>query len=82
MKEAEKLRVLLPHWIDHNDGHEAEWLKWVETARTEGLTAVAEQMNGAVLKMREVNELLKKALEEAGGPAEEPHGHHHHHHHH
>ena len=78
MKEAEKLRVLLPHWIEHNNGHEAECLKWAKIAENEGMTNVAEHITAAVKMMKETNELLEKALHEVGGPSA---GHHHHHHH-
>lgn len=78
MNEVEKLRVLLSHWMEHNNGHEADCIKWSEIARGEGEEKVAEHIDAAVKAMREVNDLLGKALEEAGGAVE----HHHHHHHH
>lgn len=78
MKELEKLRVLLPHWIEHNNGHEAECTKWAEIARKEGKEDVAHYITDAVKTMQEVNGLLEKALDAAGGP---PAGHHHQHHH-
>lgn len=78
MKEVEKLRVLLPHWIEHNTGHEEECLKWAEIARKEGQASVAEHIAAAVKLMQEANGLLKKALHETGGPSEEHHHHHHH----
>jgi hypothetical protein len=77
MKDIEKLRTLLPHWVDHNSGHEAECLKWAEVARKEGLEKVADLMDEAIRCMRETNRFLEKALEEVGGTS----GHHHHHHH-
>jgi len=79
MKELEKLRVLLPHWMEHNSGHEEECKKWVEAAKNEGLDTIAEHIEAAVKSMREVNEHLKKALKEAGGPTGDEHHHHHHH---
>lgn len=81
MNETEKLRVLLPHWIEHNSGHETECLKWAEIARGEGQESIADTIEAAIKKMREGNKLLQKALEEAGGPADK-HDHHHDHHHH
>lgn len=78
MKEVEKLRVLLPHWIEHNSGHEAECLKWVDIANKEGQESVAKHIAAAVEMMKEVNTLLEKALHEAGGPSAENHHHHHH----
>jgi hypothetical protein len=77
MKEVEKLRVLLPHWIEHNNGHESECIKWAEIAKNDGMTSVAEHILAAVNMMREANELLEKALHEAGGPSTEHHHHHH-----
>ena len=32
----EKLQILLPHWIEHNHNHEAEFKKWADLARAEG----------------------------------------------
>lgn len=78
MNEIEKLRVLLPHWIEHNSGHESECVKWADVARSEGLEKVADCIDAAVKTMKEVNKHLEEALTEAGGAAE---GHHHHHHH-
>jgi hypothetical protein len=79
MKDIEKLKTLLPHWVDHNNGHEAECIKWAEIARQGGLDKVADSIDEAVKCMRETNRCLQKALEEAGGSSE--HHHHHHHHH-
>lgn len=33
MNDIEKLRVLLPHWIEHNAEHADEFLTWAERAR-------------------------------------------------
>ncbi len=82
MKEIDKLRILIPHWIEHNEGHEADCKKWSDIAKVEGLDKVAIHIDAAVIKMAEVNTLLEKALAEAGGPAEHSHDHHGHHHHH
>jgi len=76
----EKLQILLPHWIEHNDNHETEFKKWADLARSEGQGTLAELLDKAVLSMTKTDEILKKALAEIGGPSEE-HCHHHHHHH-
>jgi len=77
----EKLRILLPHWIEHNNNHEAEFKKWVDLARAEGQGGLAELLAKAVASMAETDGILQKALAEIGGPGEpHPHGHHHHHH--
>ena len=31
MNDLEKLRVILPHWIEHNIGHGREFANWAET---------------------------------------------------
>lgn len=32
MTEQEKLRALLPHWIEHNTEHASEFRRWAELA--------------------------------------------------
>jgi hypothetical protein len=80
MKQVEKLRVLLPHWIEHNLGHGEECRKWAAVAREEGQEKIAEHIDNAVTAMIEVNKLLESALKEAGGPAQGEGSDHHHHH--
>ncbi|PKN46495.1 MAG: hypothetical protein CVU58_07590 [Deltaproteobacteria bacterium HGW-Deltaproteobacteria-16] len=75
----EKLRILLPHWIEHNHNHEAEFKKWVELVGSEGHAVLADLLAKAVVSMAETDTILKKVLAEIGGPGE---GHHHGHHHH
>jgi len=76
----EKLQVLLPHWLEHNEHHGAEFRKWAQEARQEGQEALARILDQAVESMAATDAILKKALAEIGGPKQE--GHHHHHHHH
>ena len=80
MEQMEKLRVLLPHWIEHNRGHAEECGKWSASARQAGEEAVADHIESAIAAMNQANELLDKALQAAGGSMVD-HGHHHHHHH-
>lgn len=82
MNQLEKLRVLLPHWIDHNEGHAEECRKWADQAGSE---EVQSSLNAALAAMDQVTKHLESALEAAGGAVEQDshshHGHHHHHHH-
>ena len=75
MSETDKLRVLLPHWIEHNNSHIAEFTKWKQVAVDNG-----EDLGGgieeAISAMKKAGESLKGVLEKLGGPVE---GHHHHH---
>lgn len=76
----EKLRVLLPHWIEHNIGHGEECRKWANIAREDGQEKIAALIEDAIEAMSKVNDLLDAALQEAGGPAQESEHHHHHEH--
>lgn len=80
MNQTEKLRVLLPHWIEHNLGHGKECRKWSAIAREEGQGKIADHIDEAINSMIKVNEFLEMALREAGGPVHGG-GHHHDHHH-
>jgi hypothetical protein len=72
MTETDKLRVLLQHWMEHNEEHAAEFLRWSEKA---GPAEAA--VRGAAEKMKGVNQELSSALDLLGGPAEHPQGHDH-----
>jgi len=49
MTEQEKLRALLPHWIEHNTEHESEFRRWAELAgpAQADLDAAADQLEAA-----------------------------------
>ena len=65
----EKLRVLLPHWIEHNHNHEAEFRKWADSARTEGQGSLAALLDKAAANMAATDEILQKAQSEVGESA-------------
>jgi hypothetical protein len=75
--DVDKIRVLLPHWMEHNQSHRVEFGRWAEVARSAGLTEAAELIAKAMAKMAEVDSLLAQALDKAGGKVA---GHDHHHH--
>ena len=70
--DNDKLRILLPHWIEHNAGHLAEFREWAEKAgeAKQNILDAAAQMEGA-------NRALEAALEQMGGALEDEHHHHH-----
>ncbi|GAX60294.1 permease [Candidatus Scalindua japonica] len=72
-----KLRVLLPHWIEHNNSHMAEFRKWEGEAKKESGEEVAQLLDKAIRDMEEAGKSLSEALEKVGGPLEGA-GHHHH----
>ncbi len=69
--EKDKLRILLPHWIDHNAGHAAEFREWAEKVgeAEKYIIEAAVQMDGA-------NRALEAALEQMGGALKDEHHHH------
>lgn len=81
MNNLEKLRVLLPHWLEHNASHGLEFAHWAD------LMAEADQDLAALLRkaatsLQAADAALREALHRSGGelPGADP-GHHHHHHH-
>ncbi len=76
---VEKLRILLPHWIEHNNNHIAEFIKWRQVvADEEADREVVELLGKAVTAMEKSGKVLAEVLEKLGGSSQE--GHHHHHH--
>jgi ferric-dicitrate binding protein FerR (iron transport regulator) len=70
MTIQDKLRALLPHWMEHNAEHAAEFRRWAELAGESG-----SDIRAAADQMEEANEALAAALEKLGGPAELSHPH-------
>jgi hypothetical protein len=59
-----KLRILLPHWIEHNEEHAASFREWADKARELGLEPVAEQIEVATDQMSACGQALAAALRE------------------
>jgi hypothetical protein len=75
----DKLRILLPHWIQHNKSHITEFRKWESEARAESGKEVTLLLEKVISDMEEAGKSLSEALEKVGGPLESSEGHHHHH---
>lgn len=73
--DLEKLRILLPHWVEHSHSHQHEFKKWLDIARQEGQAEAAAEIDRALELMVQTDTALNKALELLGGKVE---GHHHH----
>jgi hypothetical protein len=69
MKETDKLRVLLPHWIEHNGEHATEFRNWAERAG-----AAQDALLDAARLLVAANARLEEALEELGGPLDHSRG--------
>ena len=68
MNDIEKLRALLPHWIEHNQEHAAEFENWAAKASGTGQNKAAEIIRRAAQEMQVANDTLQSALNELGGP--------------
>lgn len=65
MNDQEKLRVLIPHWIEHNDEHAAQFRRWSSKAGE-----AAQDIQAAAEAVILANEALRTALAKLGGPSE------------
>jgi len=59
----EKLRLLLPYWVKHNEQHILDSEKWLGRAETMGLPDVAGELREAVALMGEANRRIEAANE-------------------
>jgi len=78
MKDLDKLRVILPHWIEHNSGHGKEYAHWARLMASSGEVELAGLLDKAAASIVEADAVLNEALRKAGGPVEGNNGHHHH----
>ncbi len=62
MKDADKLPILLEHWIEHNASHEAEFAKWAQRATEAGLEEVGGDITAAAERLRQASDRLQAAL--------------------
>ncbi|MCK4785011.1 MAG: hypothetical protein KAV87_14765 [Desulfobacteraceae bacterium] len=69
MNETDKLRVLIPHWVDHNNEHAQEFRDWAAQAGE-----IAQDVLDAAEAMSRVNTHLLSALEKLGGSIAHGHG--------
>jgi len=73
MDEGGKLAHLVPHWIQHNESHVAQFEEWARRARDAGLGEVADDISAAAAALREANVSLGRAqahLPRGGGHQE------------
>ena len=67
MNDVEKVRALLPHWMEHNQEHAGEFEAWAEKAIAAGHETAAQTIRSAAEAMQQVNDALRSALDELGG---------------
>lgn len=62
-KEIKKLRILLEHWIEHNEAHAEEFREWADKAKELHHVSVSEKIATASGDMLKANESLREAIE-------------------
>jgi P2-related tail formation protein len=67
VNEVDKLRALLPHWLEHNEEHAVDFARWAATVEEAGQREAATQIRSAIERMEQANEALRAALEALGG---------------
>ena len=60
VEEIEKLRHLLPHWLEHSKEHTAKYEEWAE--KVGDFPELAEKLRKAVEKFREGEMYLEEAI--------------------
>ena len=58
-----RLRILLSHWVEHNEDHAGEFAEWARKAKAGGRDPVHDHMMKAVKQMKAANQSLLAALE-------------------
>jgi DNA-binding ferritin-like protein len=61
MDDKERLRIVLKHLIEHNEGHIEDYKRWVELAKNAGLDNVAELIEQANSHVEKAGAALKTA---------------------
>jgi hypothetical protein len=68
MNDLDKIRTLLPHWIEYNAEHAAEFREWAERVQQAGEDSAAQGIVFAANALETANDALQTALRQLGGP--------------
>lgn len=60
-KDEKTLKILLVHWINHNESHEEGFREWVQKARAIGKEETANSIEKAIECMQQANQMLMEA---------------------
>ena len=61
MDELEKLKKLIPHWMEHNDEHAETYQSWAEKMSSLGMKELSE----ILMKLHQESKKLRELFEEA-----------------
>lgn len=60
-KDEKTLKILLLHWVNHNETHEEGFREWVDKARAIGKEETADSIEKAIEYMKQANEMFIEA---------------------
>ena len=60
-KDEKTLKILLVHWVNHNESHEEGFREWVDKARNMGKDETANSIEKAIEYLQKANEMLIEA---------------------
>jgi hypothetical protein len=63
VEDKERLRIVLKHLIEHNEGHAEDYKRWVELAGAAGMDEAARLITEAGDHVEKASAALKKALD-------------------
>lgn len=66
MNEKEKLKLLVKHWIEHNQEHSVEFREWATKAKKSQKDGVDGDIIKAAEELDKASEHLQKALNKLG----------------
>ncbi len=59
--DIEKLAILLPYWLNHNNDHIRDQEKWLKKAENEGLLRVVDELKKAIDHAKKANRHIEQA---------------------
>lgn len=59
----QKARILIEHWVKHNEAHMQDYCRWADTFRQNGLENAAVLLESAAEIARQINHTLSEASE-------------------
>ena len=62
MDELEKLKILLPHWMEHNDKHAKTYKDWAAKMSSLGKEELSEALEAIYQESRKLRGLFQEAL--------------------
>ena len=66
MNDIEKLKLMIPHWIEHNNSHCEEFAKWADIIKNTGDKNTAKLLYKAIDGLAGADKALTKIMDSLG----------------